>query len=253
MKLQGKVALITGAASGLGKASALLFADEGAQVVVADVAEKGAQTVDAIVGNGGDALFVKMDVTQEAQVIAGMEAAVEAYGQLNVLFSNAGTWPPEGTPLETLAVEEWDRVMDINLKGMFLCCKHAVPKMRQTGGGSIVMTGSTSSFSADPLDNVYCASKAGVVMLAKSMALEFAPDNIRVNCVLPGTMETPMMKGPVALADNPEEMERHWASRNAQNRWGSPGEVAQGALFFASDDSSFATGTCLSIDGGYKG
>ena len=253
MKLQDKVALITGAASGLGRASALLFADEGAKVVVADVAENGAETVEAIRASGGDALFVKMDVTQEAQVVAGMEASVEAYGKLDVLFSNAGTYPAQGTPLETLAVEEWDRVMDINLKGMFLCAKHSVPRMRRAGGGSIVMTGSTSSFAADPLDNVYCASKAGVVMLAKAMALEFAPDNIRVNCVLPGTMETPMMKDPVARAENPEEMERHWASRNALNRWGSPDEVAQGALFFASDDSSFATGTCLSIDGGYKG
>ncbi|MEE9324122.1 MAG: glucose 1-dehydrogenase [Dehalococcoidia bacterium] len=251
MRLQGKVALITGAASGIGQATALLLAKEGARVAVVDVVEKGKETVEAIKRAGGDALFVRMDVTREDEVKRGIGAAVETYGKLNILFSNAGIWPPEGTPLETLGEEEWDRVMDINLKGMFLCSKHAVPRMREAGGGSIIMTASTSSFVADPLDNVYCASKGGVVMLAKAMALEFAPANIRVNCVAPGSIDTPMMHAQLALADDPEELRLQWASRHALNRFGRPEEIAQGVLFLASDDSSFVTGTVLSIDGGY--
>jgi len=131
MRLQGKVALITGAASGIGQATALLFANEGAKVVLTDIQqEKGKETTEAIKRAGGDALFIKMDVTNEEEVKRGIGAAVEAYGKLNILFSNAGISPPEGTPLETLSEEGWDKVINVNLKGMFLCSKHAVPRMR---------------------------------------------------------------------------------------------------------------------------
>ncbi|MEE9324121.1 MAG: SDR family NAD(P)-dependent oxidoreductase [Dehalococcoidia bacterium] len=252
MRLQGKVALITGAASGIGKATALLFANEGAKVVLTDLQqEKGEEAAEAIKRAGGDALFVRMDVTREDEVKGGLEVVVTTYGRLDILFANAGIISPTPIPTEKLSEEQWDKILNVNLKGHFFCSKHAISHMRRNGGGSIVMTASANAFSAYPPDSSYNVSKAGVVMLAKVLALELAADNIRVNCVAPGYTDTAMMVYILDVADDPKQVKRETEALHPMNRWAKPEEIAQGVLYLASDEASFVTGTVLSIDGGY--
>lgn len=247
MRLAGKVALVTGGASGMGQSEATIFAREGAKVVVGDVLElEGRQTVEKIAAAGGQARFVTLDVTSEADWREAIGAAAGAFGKLDVLVNNAGisgTFDPD--PLSTSA---WDTLMSVNAKGVFLGMKHAVPAMRRAGGGAIVNISSVSGFvGQDRVHMAYNASKGAVRIMTKSAAVQFAKDGIRVNSVHPGIM--PPMRTSKASADPA------WREKTLRavpmKREGRVEEVAYAVLFLASDEASYITGTELVVDGGY--
>lgn len=249
MRLAEKVAVITGAGSGMGKATAVLFASEGARVVVADVdAVTGVETVRTITGAGGKATFIKADVSQDADVAALIVETVRAYGRLDILFNNAGV-PQAFTPVEEVSAAMWDRIMAVNAKGVFLGCKHAVPVMKRQGGGVIISTASTAALRPRPGSNAYAASKGAVVTLTKALALELAPAKIRVNCIAPVAADTPMLPG--FIGNKPlEEGKRGLISTIPLGRLAQPEDIAQAALYLASDGASLVTGVCLEVDGG---
>lgn len=246
MRLKGKVTLITGAASGLGQATALLFAKEGAKVVVADVNEiGGVETVDPIRSAGGEATFVRTDVTSAKDAEAMVKATIDAYGKLDVLFNNAGI--AMRLPVVELPEADWDRCIDINLKGVYLSSKYAIPEMINNGGGSIINMASIFGIVGARTRAAYAASKGGVVNLTRSMALDYAPYQIRVNCICPGFVETPLFKGVVKSQEEYQAL----VNLHPMGRLGTPMDVAYGALYLASDESAFVTGIALPIDGGY--
>ena len=243
-RLKGKVAAITGAGMGLGQATALLFASEGAQIVVADInASEGQETVDRIRAQGGEAVQVEMDVrqAQDAERLSG--TTVETFGRLDILVNNVGV--QVNKDVVDTSEEEWDFVVDTNLKSMFLCSKYAVAQMRQQGGGNIICISSLSGLVGNGLQASYNASKHGVIGLVRSMAVDHAGDNIRVNAVCPGSMNTPMM------LTIPEEKLAPYRKANLLKRFAEPMEVAQALLFLASDEASFVTGSALVADGGF--
>jgi NAD(P)-dependent dehydrogenase (short-subunit alcohol dehydrogenase family) len=244
--LHNKVAIVTGGGSGIGEATALLFAAEGAQVVVADIRLDAARaTTAAITASGGTAVAVYADVTQANDVQAMIQTAVHTYGGLDILFNNAGIGV-QGNAVE-LTEEMWDRVIALNLTGVFLGCKYAIPEMIKRGGGSIINTASIMGLVGGSLSVVYPATKGGVVLLTKNAALDYAQHNIRVNCVCPGHIETPLLQ---RLLDNPAQREQ-LLRQYPMGRLGQAREIAQGVLFLASDEASFVTGSALVIDGGY--
>lgn len=246
MRLANKVAIITGAASGLGQATALLFAKEGAKVVVADVNETGGvETVDQIRSAGGEATFVRTDVTSAKDAEAMVKSTIDAYGKLEVLFNNAGI--AMRLPVVELPEVDWDRCIDINLKGVYLGSKYAIPEMINNGGGSIINMASIFGIVGARTRAAYAASKGGVVNLTRSMALDYAPYKIRVNCICPGFVETPLFKGVVKSQEEYQAL----VSTHPMGRLGTPMDVAYGALYLASDESAFVTGIALPIDGGY--
>ncbi|HAL62400.1 MAG TPA: short-chain dehydrogenase [Chloroflexi bacterium] len=250
MRLAGKVAIITGAGAGIGRATALLFAREGAEVVVADCdPEKGAETVSLIKENGGAAIFVQVDVSKAADVKKMVKTSVERYGKLDILINNAGIYAQ--ADVVEAAEEEWDRLLDVNLKGVFLCSKYSIPEMIKGGGGTIVNIGSEAGIVGIKNQVAYNVSKSGVIALTKSMAIDFAAHNIRVNCVCPGTTETPLVKAALERAPDPAAARRALEEVRPANRLGRPEEIAAGILYLASDESLYATGSILSIDGGY--
>jgi NAD(P)-dependent dehydrogenase (short-subunit alcohol dehydrogenase family) len=245
MRLEGKVALVTGAASGIGRATAVAFAREGAKVVAADVlVDDGEETVRLIKEAGGQAVFVKCDVSKRAEVEALVKKAVETYGALHCAFNNAGI---EGrmAPSPDFSEEEWDRIIDVNLKGVWLCLKYELPQMLKQGGGVIVNTASVGGLVGLQGLSPYCASKGGVVQLTRTVALECAQSNIRVNAVCPGGISTPMSK---RLAKQPQMGATQPAP---MRRWGKPAEVAEAVIWLCSDASSFVTGHLMAIDGGF--
>jgi NAD(P)-dependent dehydrogenase (short-subunit alcohol dehydrogenase family) len=246
-KLAGKVTVVTGGASGIGRASALLLADEGARVIVADIDEAGGRdTVRAIRERGGEAVFVRTDVTVAADVERMIAAAVETYGRLDVLFNNAGI--AHRAPVDECTEEDWDRVIAINLKGVFLGSKYAVPVMVRQGGGSIINTASGAGLVGTVRSPAYCASKGGVVLLTKQMALDFAQDNIRVNAICPGAVDTPLMDLILReISDDLDEAKRIYEGRLARGRMLAPEEVAHAVLYLASDESGFMTGNPFMI------
>jgi NAD(P)-dependent dehydrogenase (short-subunit alcohol dehydrogenase family) len=247
-KLEGKVALITGAGSGIGRATALLFAKEGAKVAVADFVPAGGQeTVRRIKEAGGEAIFIRVDVSKAAEVERMVKTAVDTYGRIDILHNNAGIQGPFA-PVAELTEEDWDRVINTNLKGVFLGTKYAIPVMLNQGGGIIINTTSAGGLVGIPAVAAYCASKGGVIQLTRSTALEYAKQNIRVNCICPGGTQTPMMEPwiPVDEAAREAFMQALPAGRMIQ-----PEEIARAALFLACDDSSSAIGSVLVVDRGW--
>jgi len=247
MRLAGKVALVSGGASGMGLSEATIFAREGAKVIVADVLEaEGKQVADKIVAGGGQARFVKLDVTSEAEWDAAVKATVGAFGTLDVLVNNAGI---SGTyDSDMLSSAAWDKVMSINAKGVFLGMKHAIPLMKQAGGGAIVNISSISGFvGQDGVHMAYNASKGAVRIMTKTAAVQFAPDGIRVNSVHPGFM--PPMRTSKTSAD--PTWRAKMLAAVPMKREGRVEEVAHAVLFLASDEASYITGTELVVDGGY--
>jgi NAD(P)-dependent dehydrogenase (short-subunit alcohol dehydrogenase family) len=247
--LQGKVALITGGASGIGRAAATLFAREGAAVAAVDLNEAGGQVVaDAIARDGGRALFERADVTQAADCERVVERTVREFGALHILFNNAGIIR-RATVLE-LREADWDQVMSVNVKSIFLLSKCAIPWMRQAGGGSIINTASGWGLVGGPKAAAYCASKGAVVLLTKAMAIDHGGDNIRVNCICPGDTDTPMLRNEAQQLGESTDRYLAQAAQRPLRRVGRPEDIAQAALYLASDASSFVTGTSLVVDGG---
>jgi NAD(P)-dependent dehydrogenase (short-subunit alcohol dehydrogenase family) len=248
MRLQDKVALITGAGSGIGRESALLFAKEGASVVVCDLKQQaGEETVALIQQAGGTATFAGGDVSKAADVQQMIAVAESTYGRLNVLFNNAGIFHPEdGSVLDT---EEaiWDLTIDVNLKGVFLGCKYGIPALLRAGGGSIINTASfVALMGAATSQSAYTASKGGVLSLTREIAVEFARQNIRANALCPGPVETPLL---AELLADPARRQRRLV-HIPPGRFAQAVEMANAALFLASDESSFVNGATFSVDGG---
>ena len=247
MRLAGKVAFISGGARGMGETEARLFAENGAKVVIGDVLEaEGRQVAADISGSGGDAMFVPLDVTSESDWDRAIAAAVERYGRLDVLVNNAGV--SGRSMVEDTRVEDWERVMDINAKGVFLGTRCAIPEMQKVGGGSIINISSQLGLvGTDNSSPQYQASKGAVRIFTKTTAIQYAADGIRANSVHPGPIVTPMTEERRADPATRELM----LSRIPLARYGQPIDVAYGVLYLASDESSFVTGSELVIDGGW--
>jgi NAD(P)-dependent dehydrogenase (short-subunit alcohol dehydrogenase family) len=247
--LRGKRALITGGASGIGRATALLFAREGAAVSVVDLDQAGGQTVaQAIVDGGGRAIFLACDVSLAADCQRAVQETVDELGGLDILFNNAGIIR-RATVVETTEAE-WDRVMAVNVKSIFLLSKYAIPFMAQAGGGVIINTASGWGLAGGRRAAAYCASKGAVVLLTKAMALDHGEQNIRVNCICPGDTDTPMLRDEAGQLGEPDARFLAEAAQRPLQRIGRPEDMAQAALYLASDVSSFVTGTALVVDGG---
>jgi NAD(P)-dependent dehydrogenase (short-subunit alcohol dehydrogenase family) len=247
-RLTGKVALITGAGSGIGRVAAELFASEGAAVVVADVVGDAAEaTVHAITSTGAKAAAVTVDVADEGQVAAMVETAVGTFGGLHVLFNNAGIFPGDDGGVLDTPPSTWDKVMQVNLKGVWLGCRAAVPAMIDSGGGSIVNVASfVALMGAATAQVAYTASKGGVLAFTREMAVEYARAGIRANALCPGPIDTPLL---AELMSDPVRKQRRMV-HIPMGRLGRPEEIARAALFLASDESSFMTGSALVVDGG---
>lgn len=249
MKLGGRVAVITGGTSGIGKATGLLFAREGAKVVlVARDETKAGAILEEIRNEGGQAMFVKADVSKSTEVKHMVEEALRAYGQIDILFNNAGI-NPVGTA-ESTSEQIWDDVIATNLTGVFLCCKYVIPHMLKQKRGVIINTGSANSFMAWENEVAYDTSKGGVLMFTKATALDFAKKNIRVNCICPGLIVTPLVKRIWDQSPDPMKAEQEMIKKHPMNRAGAPEEIAKAALFLACDESSFITGAAITVDGG---
>ena len=252
MKLEGKVALITGAATGIGRATARLFAQEGARVAVADINSKdGEETVQTIKKSGGEALFVHANLRKTSDIEKMVKETVATFGQLHVFYHNAGVAGPGR--LELTTEEAYDQIMDIHLKAGFFGAKFAAPEIKKAGGGSILFTASGLALRPSKASPAYSVSKAGLLMLTRTLAVALAKDGIRVNAVCPGPISsTPLWQG--VLARNPEIVPEEYTQMNIQSRpihrLGTPEEMAQAALFLVSPEASYITGVALPVDGG---
>lgn len=246
--LDGKVALVTGGSSGIGRAAAIVFAREGAKVIIGDVEQKGGdKTVKLIIEDGGEAVFIKTDVSKADQVQALIAKITKAYGRLDFAFNNAGVEQVLST-LPECTEEEWNRVISINLKGIWLCMKYEIPVMLNQGTGAIVNTSSVGGLTGGVLNSVYSAAKHGVIGLTKSAALEYSAAGIRVNAVCPGMTRTPFVD---ALTGGNKEIESTIVGMHPIGRMAEPSEIAEAVVWLCSDDASFVTGHALSVDGGW--
>jgi meso-butanediol dehydrogenase/(S,S)-butanediol dehydrogenase/diacetyl reductase len=249
-RLANKVAIITGAATGIGKAAALLFAQEGASVVIADIDEAGGQgLVEQIKSGQGEAIFVKTDVTDREQVAHLIQATLQTFGQLNILYNNAAV--NLFARLTSTSDEDWDWVMTANVKSVFLCSKAAIPILQANGGGVIINTASAAAIVGLRNLAVYTASKGAVLQLTKNMALDYAADNIRVNALCPGVTATEMTLKVIESSPDPAAARKRFDSGRPMGRMAEPLEIARAALFLASEESSYMTGAHLVVDGGY--
>ena len=249
MKLRGKTAIVTRAAAGIGAASARLFAAEGAKVVAVDLEDTRAnQLAQEITQTGSQSLPMRADVSQRGEVQDVLAETLRRFGRLDVLFNNAGTVPCGA--IESITEEQWDRAMAINVKSMYLFCHALVPHFKAAGGAVILNTASATALRAVPDRACYTATKSAVIGLTKSMALDYVRDNIRVNCLCPGTTDTPSLAQRIAAFPDPAEARRNFLARPPLGRFGSAEEIAQAALHLVSDDSAFVTGVAFPIDGG---
>jgi len=248
MDLENKVAIVTGGCSGIGSSIAELFAREGAQVMVGDIREDRG-TLARINAKGGTVAFVQTDVRKSLDVQNLVDKAIASFGTVDIVCNDAGIELVR--PLIQTTEEEWNNVLDTNLKGMFLVSKFALPHLIKKKKGSIINIASQLGLVGLERWAAYCASKGGVIMLTKAMAVEYGTYGIRVNCICPGAIETPMMERELALDKNPEEAKKHFISLHPIGRLGKPEEIAEAALFLASDRSSFITGSALVVDGGF--
>jgi len=251
MKLKNRVAIITGSGSGIGRTTALLFAAEGASVVVVDIESGPAQeTVGLIRKNGHDAISVKTDVSMGSEVEAMVARTIHEYGKLDILFNNAGI--DIAKPIVETTEDEWDRTLNINLKGVFFGCKFSLPLMMKNGGGTIINTASILAHVASPNQAAYSASKGGIVALTRQIAYDYAQYNVRANCISPGDVMTPMAQKFFDSCENPEERMKFFTDRYPMKRFAEPSEIARVALFLASDDASFITGQAVKVEGGFS-
>lgn len=243
MQLRGKIALVTGAGSGIGKAIAQRFAREGAKVIIATRSDDGKKAAAEIVKNGGEAFFVKTDVSSAASVKKMADAAIKKYKRLDILVNNAGIMP-QGT-VESMSEKDWDAVIDVNLKSLFLTGKYCVPHLRKTGNAAIINIASEWGLTGGQGVVAYCASKGGVVNMTRALALDYARSGIRVNCICPGPIKTKMLNNFFNL------IERAIIAKMVPlGRLGTPDDIANVALFLASDESTYLTGSIISADGG---
>jgi NAD(P)-dependent dehydrogenase (short-subunit alcohol dehydrogenase family) len=244
-RLDGKVCVITGAGGGMGREAAILFSEEGARVCAADVNLEAAQQT---AREARDAFAFEVDVADEASVKAMMDAAADHYGGVDVLYNNAGISPNDDASVLDTTTDAWDRVQNVNTKGVFLCCKHGIPHLQRRGGGSVINVASFVAILGAATSQIsYTASKGAVLAMSRELAVQFARENIRVNALCPGPVETPLLLS--IYGDDPAAFERrrvHWPT----GRLGKPREIVNGALFLASDDSSFVTGATFLVDGG---
>jgi dihydroanticapsin dehydrogenase len=251
-RLQGKVSIVTGAGSGIGEATAILFAHEGAKVVVVDIDNtSGNRTASKIQEARGEAVFFHADVTKEADMERVVNETLSKWGKLDVMYNNAGIIQVKR--LIDSTVSEWDRLMDVNLKGLFLGSKYAAKHMIGTKSGSIINTASIYGITGAPYYVPYCTTKGGAIAFTKSLALELAPYNVRVNCICPGVISTPMFEGELAAWNKiqPGDNISAFKAQHPIGRFGEPLDIANAALYLASDESSFVTGSALVVDGGY--
>ncbi|MFX0054991.1 MAG: SDR family NAD(P)-dependent oxidoreductase [Promethearchaeota archaeon] len=247
-RLENRIAVITGVSAGIGRASALLFAEEGATVVGADIdAIQGAEVEAAIRESGGAAYFVKADVSKQEDVVS-VFAKAEELGGVDVLFNNAGVEVVKS--LQYTTEEEWDRSVSVNLKSAFLCIKHALPQMEKKGKGVIINNSSAAGL-VGSFSPSYSAAKGGIISLTKALAVDLGPGNVRVNCICPGAIETPMLERVIQMQGDPKEVRERRLKNYPVGRFGTSEEVAYTALFLASDESSFITGAVLPVDGGF--
>jgi NAD(P)-dependent dehydrogenase (short-subunit alcohol dehydrogenase family) len=244
-RLDGKICVITGAGGGMGREAALLFSEEGAQVCVADVNLEAAEST---ASEARDAFAQQVDVADESSVKAMMDATAKRYGGIDVLYNNAGISPNDDASVLDTSVEAWDRVQAVNTKGVFLCCKHGIPHLQERGGGSVINVASFVAILGAATSQIsYTASKGAVLSMTRELAVQFARENIRVNALCPGPVETPLLLS--IFGDDPAALERrrtHWP----MGRLAKPREIVNGALFLASDESSYVTGSTFLVDGG---
>lgn len=245
-RLNGKVAFITGAASGIGAATARLFAREGAKVAIADIrGEMAEATAAKIRAEGGDVIAITTDVTDSAQVKASVDRTVSTYGKLDILFSNAGVLMPD--TVESDSDASWHQSVSVNLTGNYLCCRHAIPELKKNGGGAIVITSSISGMLGEKMSASYNTTKGALINLTRHLAIEYAGDRIRVNCVCPGWVDTPFNNPIYEMTDLEKESVGETIPLGRQ---GEPEEIAAAVLFLASDEASYVTGHALVVDGG---
>jgi NAD(P)-dependent dehydrogenase (short-subunit alcohol dehydrogenase family) len=251
-RLANKVVMITGSGSGQGRAAACLFAREGARVVVSDVNRTGGEeTVRMVRDAGGEAVFQAADVSRAADVEELIRTAVRSYDGLHVLYNNAAIW--SGRSLDNFVTEldedGWDRIIDVNLKGVYLCCKYGIPALIDSGGGSVINTASVAGLAGSRnRSHAYSASKGGVIALTRAMAVAYARHGVRVNAICPGGVDTPM----IASMIDTDERQQRFASAHPLGRMGTPEDIAYFALYLASDESSWVTGGVFPIDGGFS-
>jgi NAD(P)-dependent dehydrogenase (short-subunit alcohol dehydrogenase family) len=245
-RLDGKVCVITGAGGGMGRDAAILFTEEGAKVCAADVNIAAAE--ETVTLCKGEAFAIPVDVADEQQVAAMMGATAERFGGIDVLYNNAGISPDDDASILDTSVEAWQRVQDVNTKGVFLCCKHGIPYLQRRGGGSVINVASFVAILGAATSQIsYTASKGAVLSMSRELAVQFAREGIRVNALCPGPVETPLLLN--IFGDNPDALERrriHWPT----GRLGKPREIVNGALFLASDESSYVNGSTFLVDGG---
>ena len=250
MRLENKVAAITGSGSGIGRASAMLFAKEGAKVVVADINDAGGEeTVKNIESTGGEALFIHTDVTKASDVENMIKTTMEKFGKFDILFNNAGT-PQKTMPFETLEESLWDHLFETNVKSIYLTVKYTIPVMKEAGGGVIINLASMAGVRPRPGSAAYASTKAAVLHITKALAIELAPNNIRVNGINPAAVDTPMLP---KFKEDGQDLDAFYEGARASmplGRIATPDDVANTALYLASDESSIITGIGINVDGG---